>query len=303
MFQQLVPVVVYLAGIGMGAGVLQLWLWRTQRARRQTPLTRNLLRGPGHSLRVTIDDLAFDAASYLAMLSGLPLYFYAAYLQRQLTGTSRPMVETTLALTLVIFIAYIIFKLVRALARLRQLRLGLEGELATGQELDQLMLEGYRVFHDVPSESFNIDHVVVGRNGVFAIETKARSKPIKDDGKAEREVEYKDGALIFPHYRSVKPLAQAEYQAKWLHNWLSAAVGKPVPVMPLVALPGWYVKRSEQNRVPVFNPLKCAAYFRHIGMPELGPDLQQQIVHQLDQRCRDVAPRAYAKKKIALADA
>jgi Nuclease-related domain len=30
-----------------------------------------------------------------------------------------------------------------------------------------------------PAEGFNIDHVVVGRNGVFAVETKGRSKPVK----------------------------------------------------------------------------------------------------------------------------
>jgi len=303
MFQQLIPLVIYMVGMCIGAGLLRLWLWRTERARRQTPLTRNLLRGPGHSLRNDIDDLATDVFGYFVLFPSLPLLFYSMYLERQLTGASKPAVEFVLAVMLVIVVAYIIVKLIRALPRLRQLRLGLDGELATGQELDQLMLDGYRVFHDVPGEGFNIDHVVVGRNGVFAIETKARSKPLKDDGKAEREVEYKDGALIFPHYRSAKPLAQAEYQAKWMHKWLSAAVGKPVPVMPLVALPGWYVKRSEQNRVPVFNPLKCAAYFRHIGSAELSPDLQQQIVHQLDQRCRDIAPRVYPKKKIALSDA
>lgn len=140
-------------------------------------------------------------------------------------------------------------------------------------------------------------------HGVFAIETKARSKPLKDDGKAERHVEYTGGELTFPHYRSTKPLAQAESQAKWVHEWLSAAVGKPVPVLPLVALPGWSINRGEHVRIPVFNPLKCAAYFHHIGTAELNHDFQQQIVHQLDQRCRDVTPRAYPKKKIALTDA
>jgi len=295
--QQWISVVIYLAGMGVGLGVLHLWLWRTQRARRQTPLTRNLLRGPGQSLRAAIDDLTFDLVAYFGMLSGVPLLFYAMYLERRLLGASKPVVEIALAVTLVIVVAYIIRKLVRTLSRLRRLRLGLEGEMAAGQELDQLMLEGYRVFHDVPGNGFNIDHVVVGRNGVFAIETKTRSKPLKDDGKAERHVEYTGGALIFPHYRSTKPLAQAEYQAKWMHEWLSAAVGKSVLVMPLVALPGWYINRGEHTRIPVFNPLKCAAYFRHVGTAELSHDLQQQIAHQLDQRCRDVAPRAYPRKK------
>lgn len=40
--------------------------------------------------------------------------------------------------------------LISRLEELRQFKLGLEGERATGQELDQLTLEGCRVFHDVP---------------------------------------------------------------------------------------------------------------------------------------------------------
>jgi len=128
--------------------------------------------------------------------------------------------------------------------------------------------------HDVPGDGYNIDHVVVGRNGVFAIETKSRSKPLKDDGKGERQVEYTGGELF----------------------------SRTIAVPSLVALPGWYINRSEHSRIPVFNPLKCAAYFRHIGTAELSPDVVKQIAHQLDQRCRDVAPRAYPKKKIALAD-
>jgi len=35
------------------------------------------------------------------------------------------------------------------------------------------MLDGYHVYHDFPAERFNIDHVVVGPAGAFAIETKA----------------------------------------------------------------------------------------------------------------------------------
>jgi hypothetical protein len=40
------------------------------------------------------------------------------------------------------------------------LRAGYDAELAVGQELDKLMREGAWVFHDVPGENFNIDHVV-----------------------------------------------------------------------------------------------------------------------------------------------
>ena len=34
---------------------------------------------------------------------------------------------------------------------------------------------GCQVLHDVPADSFNIDHVVVGLTGLFAVETKTHS--------------------------------------------------------------------------------------------------------------------------------
>jgi len=301
--QSYLPAIIYFAGMGVGVGVLYLWLWHTGRARRQTPLTKNLLRGPGQSLRIVIDDLVFDVPAYFGMLSGMPLLFYAMYTEQRLLGRSNITTISIFTLAIVIFSAYTIIKLIQTLKRIRRLRLALDAELAAGQELDQLMREGYRVFHDVPANHFNVDHVVVGRNGVFAIETKARTKPLKDDGKAEWRIEYNGKALIFPHWRETEPLAQAERQAKWLREWLSSAVGEPVSVMPTVALPGWYINRTQPGGVPVFNASNPAAFFRQIGKANLSDKLQQQIAYQLDQRCRDVAPRAYRKKEKALADA
>src|SRR3569833_1919598 len=174
--QQVIPVIIYLVGMGVGLGALHLWRWRTQRARRQTPRTRDLLRGPGHSLRARIVDLAFDMVAYFSLLPALPLLFYAMYLQRRVEGVSRAEVEFALALMLVVVIAWMVYKLVQTLTRLRRRRRGLDAERATGQELDQLMREGYRVFHDVPANGFNIDQDDDGRNNNKADETKARTK-------------------------------------------------------------------------------------------------------------------------------
>ena len=69
------------------------------------------------------------------------------------------------------FVAYRIRLLLRQSVRMDRLRLGLDAELAVGQELDQLMRQGAAVFHDFPADKFNIDHIVISRGGVFAIET------------------------------------------------------------------------------------------------------------------------------------
>jgi hypothetical protein len=39
------------------------------------------------------------------------------------------------------------------------------------------MRQGAAAFHDLPAEQFNIDHVVVATEGVFAFETKGFTKP------------------------------------------------------------------------------------------------------------------------------
>jgi hypothetical protein len=79
------------------------------------------------------------------------------------------------------------YSLWKLLGLRRRCRLGYEGERHVGEALNQLMLAGYRVFHDFlitdkPGATRNIDHIVIGRNGVFAIETKTRRKLKSLDG-------------------------------------------------------------------------------------------------------------------------
>lgn len=50
---------------------------------------------------------------------------------------------------------------------------GASGELRVGNTLKQLESENFRILHDLPFFGGNIDHVVVGRSGVFVVETKA----------------------------------------------------------------------------------------------------------------------------------
>ena len=71
----------------------------------------------------------------------------------------------------------------------RDYSLGLMGERAVGEELNLLMAEGCRVFHDYPGgPNWNIDHVVVAPSGVYGIETKMRRKSRAPKGKKDQEV-------------------------------------------------------------------------------------------------------------------
>jgi hypothetical protein len=186
-------------------------------------------------------------------------------------------------------------RLWKVIKRRRSLQLALEGEKAIGQELNQLMLKGYAVYHDLPGENFNIDHVVVTPAGVFAVETKARPKPLSDDGKADAEVVYDGASLRFGNRENREFLEQAARQGKWLAQWLASAVGESVAVKPVLALPGWFIKRVARGPVQVISGRDAAYLVRDEQV--LSATLMQRIVHQLDARCRTVEPRAYARIK------
>lgn len=154
----------------------------------------------------------------------------------------------------------------------------------------QLLRDGYYVYHDFFADKFNIDHIVVGKKGVFAIETKAKSKPNTDERQKDATVEYNGRALLFPKWTDTETIVQAERQASWLSKWLGSAVGEPLAVKAVAALPGWFVKRTSSDGIPVVNPKQFTSLFKNIRQRDLSEEKIKRIVHQLEQKCRDVEP-------------
>lgn len=271
---------------------------------RQSPLTRDLLRGPGHSLRKRLEEVDADVAGYLVFLLIVPFLAYSIHIsQSYFGGSSENVVRTVVA----IFVAVATmgsagFLLWRTLQERRRLKVGLDGELAVGEELNQLMLVGCRVFHDVPYPYGNIDHVVVGPAGVFSINTKMRGKPKVGENRADAFIDGSRGTIRFPEGEYPIPLGQLEAESRWLGQFLSESTGESVVVRPMLALPGWFIKRSaEPAAVYVFNPRNPQQLFLS-GGERLTPEMVRRIAHQLDQRCRDVevrpkAPAAWSQRK------
>jgi Nuclease-related domain len=289
----------FLALMGLVVALLWTLIWWLRRsgARRRSPLARNLLRNPGDSLRPQIEDLNYDFLGLACLLVIVPLAVYSIWISQvhfgvaSITGSS----VTWIGVVTLGVLAFLSVRLLNVLKRRRALYLALDGEMAIGQELNQLMLKGYAVYHDFPAEHFNIDHIVVGPGGVFAVETKARPKAITGDGKGDAEVTYDSRTLRFPGWESGEFLEQATRQAIWLSRWLTSAVGETVEVKPVLALPGWFIKRVQRGPVQVING-RDADFLVRPGDAALSAMLIQRIVHQLELRCRTVEPRGYPRR-------
>ncbi len=254
---------------------------------RRSPLTRDLLRPPGYSLQQKVEDLHVKLMSHCFIAFIMPLYAGLAYFvidDMPSDPTHRLVAWTILILALE---GYCWFRLWKEFPEFRYAKLGLAGEQAVGEELNQLMLHGCRVFHDVPIEYGNVDHVVISNSGVFAVETKMLGELVVAEGKKEVWVDYNTGMLCFPDRQVPIHAKQLETCQRSLSKLLSQAVGTTIEVESILALPGWFVRRKGRPTYCVINPFNAARFFVH-KRTVLSPQLVQQIAHQLDQLCRDV---------------
>jgi hypothetical protein len=109
--------------------------------------------------------------------------------------------------------------------------------------------------------SKNYSDPILFSRGVYAVETKSFRKPrdasdVRDD--PSHQVRYDGKGLVFPVFATREPVEQALRQAQWLRRFLRDAVNREVPVTPAVALPGWYVVRTDEGKradVQVFSPM------------------------------------------------
>lgn len=144
-------------------------------------------------------------------------------------------------------------KYFRGRRKIRDYRRGEQGERIVAQAIEQdLIPNGYAVFHDIPlmkdGRSFNIDHLVIGENGIFAIETKYYRKP----SKGSPEVTYDGKNLLWNGVKHEKDeIAQAISAAKAAKALIEELTGLKVYVKPVLCAVGWFAKSTDLYGHPV----------------------------------------------------
>jgi len=254
---------------------------KKEKAEAEAPFDELRCRPAGEGARLQMERLTEEIDPWLGCLILVPIIL-ALWLTLQ-----RP--NLTLAIIGFLFCAIFSALAQRRLGplvkRRAAYRLGFQGERFVAEELNQLIADGFRVFHDVPFDKYNIDHVVVGPAGVFAIETKARRKKFKHGG--ERHIVIFTGKrLEFPGGWNVEWLNQARLNAETLSQWIRASSAEQVAVEPILTIPGWWVEPNGTGDVHVFNPKQIRGLIRSLPQNALNGGQIQRIAHQLEEKCR-----------------
>lgn len=170
--------------------------------------------------------------------------------------------------------------------------MGRDGEVAVGEALEEVKRYGYQVFHDIVirdgGQPFNIDHVVVGSGGVFAIETKTRSK----SGGREETVVY-DGEKIVAGTSDLglDPIHQVEASARRVATILRELSGtnEEVAVRKVLLFPGWYVssvpKRYKRDDLWILNENAFVKWLRN-ERPRLNSEQIAAYANRLSEYVR-----------------
>lgn len=140
--------------------------------------------------------------------------------------------------------------------------LGSEGEIFVGRSLEGLRAKGFVPIHDVPCENdkgrrFNVDHVLIGPKGVFAVETKTWRK----NKGVNEHLSYKNGNLYKgQNFCGTKQITEAKWNAEWMENIFFKRTGEHIPVKPILLFPGRFIEEiatklvKKDHEVLMLNP-------------------------------------------------
>jgi hypothetical protein len=256
----------------------------------------NTLRYPGQSIQYMLDDEVETLTLYIMAVMVLAvsamqtwnLYRNPESLQFQ------AWVMTVIAIVVSVVLMPSSILKYRNMKRLRDAR---NGERIVAEHLNQLIADDYTVFHDVPcgfkkgkKMLFNIDHLLVGKKGIFAVETKTMRKV---QGKQDK-LEF-DGQHILRFGKPLKydPIEQATSQAKWLTRELVETTGKHYDITPVVTFPGWYIVRKTPPKQLLVLSTPTADVLRSIlakREERLSDDDVVLVKHRIKMQIQDHRP-------------
>ena len=135
----LIPLLLTVGPLLLVLAATTIWKKRSSVFRKNNPLNRDLLRGPGETLRNEIEELDTDVGAHLAAISVIPLLLYSILVSGQLMSGEASVNRWVIgmyAIAAVAVTAFLISRILSSQKRRPNLPLVLEGEVALAQALN-----------------------------------------------------------------------------------------------------------------------------------------------------------------------
>jgi len=182
--------------------------------------------------------------------------FLVTKLQQSNATLRQPLLWLSFAVIVTILSAIWLMRLFQTARRFNR---GERGERHVADVLEELRSNGYRPIHDIVGDGFNVDHVLVGPAGVFAIETKYRS------GNGEITFRSGEGLFVGGSLEEKDCLKQARGSAAAVRRLIEENCGRREYVTPIVVFVGDWKIRNDwyDTNTRVFTPDQLSLYIRN----------------------------------------
>lgn len=158
---------------------------------------------------------------------------------------------------------------------------GEKGEKDVKHNLDFLKLNGYKILHNIRlrNQDFiqEIDHVVIGHNGVFHLETKNHYGTgritIDKNGNWIKETNGQESSIE-------NPIGQVDRHDMVLRSYLEKRFMEEIPVKPVIviAASGYILEGAENSKVPVVKVDQLTTFIKDHA---IGIVLEKQMIDDI----------------------
>jgi hypothetical protein len=204
--------------------------------------------------RDELDRLSSSQSTYLSAVLVFAMLFFAAYvLQAEQLFKGYPSWQIHLQLGFVALVTgYAIFCLIKTAQARYRVKFVRDANVAIGHQLQQLCVEGSRVYHDVGTAAGVVDHVIVGPKGIYAVNVVARRS------RKNAQARLRNDSIQYSNSKSGHSIADILSKTARLQKEFRELVGHNIRVRSVIAIPGWDIGEQPKEGHLLVNELNLA---------------------------------------------
>ena len=273
--------------VALGCTILYLLVaksWRiiSRVVEGASSFTDSIMHEAAQRLRDELERLSASQSIYLGGLLVFSLLFIAAYsleARRLFAGYPDWQLYFLLAF-LSLAGTFVLYVLLVTVIRRRRVRFRADANIAVGHRLQQISSESTRVFHDVMTSDGVIDHLVIARAGIYAVNVVSKRAP--DSG----TVRLHENALVFSGTASRRPVEDIAIMIKALEEDFGKLLGYKVRIRSVVAVPGWAAtgQASEDHLLVNERNVTMLAGWKHHAYQLMQDDVER-LQAEMTARC------------------
>jgi hypothetical protein len=205
----------------------------------------SIMREAAQRFRDEFDRLSSKQSTYLSSGVVFVVLFVAAYvLQAKQLFVGYPLWQLYVLLgTLLVATLLALYRLSQTALDRHRVKLRRDANIAVGHQLQRLAMGVGRTYHDVETSSGIIDHIIVGKNGVYAITVFAM--PAIKNG----NVNLHNHELQFDPTDKAQSIVATNANIASLEREFRRLLDHRVRVRSVIAIPGWQIgeQSSEEH--------------------------------------------------------